>query len=58
MDVKVRFLEPFVDYFYFPRFIKQGEEMVITQVKLEQIKNSGAVVEVLESYVPKHKKDE
>lgn len=58
MDVKVRFLEPFVDYNYFPRMIKMDEEMVIEQTKLDWIKASGATVEVIESYIPKPKKSD
>lgn len=55
MDVRIRFTESFKDYNFFPDVKKLNEEIVISQVKAEQIKNSGAYFEILETIIPKHK---
>ena len=58
MDVRIRFTEPFTDFNYFPEMKKMNEVIVISQVKAEQIKNSGAYFEVLEAIIPPHKKSD
>lgn len=56
MDVRIKFLKPFVDGNIFSEKMKMYQEVIVDENKLGQIKNSGAEIEILGRIIPPHKK--
>lgn len=53
MDARIKFLRPFKDGNISPKQFKTYEEIIVTDAVLQQLKASGAEVEVIERILPK-----
>ncbi len=58
MDVKIRFTQPFTDGNILDKHAKIGQEMIVSERILHQLKQSGADIQEVERYVPKSQTEE